>query len=402
MSDKFIRTTAINKILAMQARKRVVQGSTSAGKTYGIIPVEIDWSIKNPRSLTTFVAESIPAVKSGAVKIFKDVMYSTGRWVESRWLGNPMQYTFANGSIIEFRSFDTIGKAKAAGKRDRLFINEANHIPFEIADALMIRSKETTLDYNPDNPFWAHTEVLTDPNSEFLLLTYLDNEAIPSETLEDMLIKRGKAFHNPLLPREELFKDENIKQKYWANWWRVYGLGETGRLQGLVFENWEELDEVPEQARLEGYGIDFGFSSSPFALVAVYTMDGEYYFKELVYETGLSNQKAVEKAKEAGAIMSICAYADYAEPKSIHEMQLAGMNVAPCASKQDIREYSIKKLQGSKFYLIGENLVDNFSKYRWATDKTGQSTGKPEKLNDHYPDAIYYFVGTDDKYSGEY
>ena len=102
----------------MTARKRVVQGSTSAGKTYGIIPIEIDYSIKNPRTLTTFVAESIPAVKSGCVKIFRDVMEDTNRWNNNNWLGNPMQYTFANGSIIEFKSFPNVGVAKAAGKRD--------------------------------------------------------------------------------------------------------------------------------------------------------------------------------------------------------------------------------------------------------------------------------------------
>ena len=141
----------------MTARKKVVQGGTSAGKTYGIVPIAIDKATKTPRLKMTIVAETVPAVKDGAVTIFKDVMMDTGRWVESRWISNPMQYTFANGTVLQFKAFDTIGKAKAAGKRDWLFLNEANHIHFEIADALMIRSKETWIDYNPDNELWVHT-----------------------------------------------------------------------------------------------------------------------------------------------------------------------------------------------------------------------------------------------------
>ena len=173
----FVRTTAINKLLAMKARKKVVQGSTSAGKTYGIIPVLIQRATKTERLKITVVAETLPAVKEGAVDIFKTVMQETFRWHESRWNATSLTYTFANGSRMQFKSFDTVGKAKAAGKRDILFINEANHIAFTIADALMIRSKEIWIDFNPDEPFWAHTETLKEPNSEFLLLTYLDNEA---------------------------------------------------------------------------------------------------------------------------------------------------------------------------------------------------------------------------------
>src|SRR5690606_13864561 len=126
------------------------------------------------------------------------IMKTTNRWIPEHWIGNPMEYTFSNGSRMQFKAFDSIGKAKSAGKRDILFLNEANHIPFEIADALIIRSKETWIDFNPDNTFWAHTEVLTEPNSEFLLLTYKDNEALPKETLEDLEVKLDKAFYNPL------------------------------------------------------------------------------------------------------------------------------------------------------------------------------------------------------------
>ena len=181
----------------MQARKRVVQGGTSAGKTYGIIPVLIDYAAKNARKTITVVAESIPAIKAGALKIFTDVMLDTNRWFEDRYNATERTYTFANKSTMQFTSFDSVGKAKAAGKRDVLFINEANHISYEIADSLMIRSLQTWIDFNPDEAFWVHTETRNEPNSEFLLLTYKDNEALPPETFEDLMIKLSKAYHNP-------------------------------------------------------------------------------------------------------------------------------------------------------------------------------------------------------------
>ena len=161
----FKYTTAIKKIRSLKARKCVIQGGTSAGKTYAIIPILIDLACKQSGLKITVVAETIPAVKDGAVDIFKEIMHNTGRWMEDGWIGNPMEYTFKNKSRIQFKAFDTEGKAKASGKRDILFINEANHVPFIIADALMVRSKKVFIDFNPNNEFLAHTEVLKEPNS---------------------------------------------------------------------------------------------------------------------------------------------------------------------------------------------------------------------------------------------
>jgi phage terminase large subunit len=381
----FQRTTSIDKILGMKARKKVVQGSTSAGKTYGIIPIEIDYAIKHPRILTTFVAESIPAVKSGCVKIFKDIMFETGRWNEKSWLGNPMQYTFSNGSIIEFKSFDTIGKAKAAGKRDRLFLNEANHIPFPIADALMIRSRETILDFNPDNEFWAHTEVLPEHNSEFLLLTYLDNEACPEETIEDLHIKIDKAFYDV---NEDWSESTNIKNPYWANWCKVYVKGETGSLEGVIFNNWTTIESLPEEARLIGYGLDFGFTNDPAAITEVYLWNGKRILNEICYAKGLSNKKLGEVIKT-----KLPCYCDSAEPKSIAELKSYGINAKPVSKGSDSIKYGIQIMQ-EEDYLVTEqsmNIIKELRKYAWKKDKnTNEPTNDPIDDFNHLIDGIRY------------
>ena len=369
----------------MTARKKVIQGSTSAGKTYGWIPIEIDYSVKNPRKLTTFVAESIPAVKAGCVKIFKDVMFETGRWNDKNWLGNPMQYTFSNGSVIEFKSFDTVGKAKAAGKRDRLFLNEANHIPFPIADALMIRSKHTALDYNPDNQFWAHTEVLREPNSEFLLLTYLDNEGCPKETIEDLEIKMDKAFYN----RFGDWNDKaNIKSNYWANWCRVYVRGEVGTLDGVIFNNWQQIDNLPPDARLLGYGLDFGYSNDPTAITEVYLWNGKRIVNEICYNKGLSNS---EIAKFINTKLPV--YCDSAEPKSIAELKRYGKNAIPVTKGSDSINFGVQVMQQQDYLITSSslNLIAELRKYAWDVDKrTGQTLNKPIDMYNHAIDSLRY------------
>jgi phage terminase large subunit len=378
-------TTAIEKLLAMKARIKVVQGSTSAGKTHGIIPVEIDYAIKNPRILTTFVAESIPAVKSGCVKIFKDVMIDTERWDENQWLGSPLQYTFKNGSVIEFKSFDTVGKAKAAGKRDRLFLNEANHIPFHIADALMIRSKETFIDYNPDNQFWVHTEVLPEKNSEFLLLTYLDNEACPEETIEDLNIKMSKAFFNPL---EDWNDKNNIKSDYWANWCRVYVRGEIGSLEGVIFNNWQQIDSIPSEARLLGYGLDFGYTNDPTAIVEIYLYNGQRIVNEICYQKELSNSQIVKFITT-----KLPCYCDSAEPKSIAELRGYGVVAKGVTKGSDSVMFGIQTLQDNSYLVTSTslNLINELRKYAWDKDKrTGEKLNKPIDMFNHAIDAWRY------------
>ncbi len=124
----------------MKARKKVVQGGTWAGKTYGIIPILVDYAARHRNKVVTVTAETVPALKGGAIKDFKNVMRDTGRWFEERWNATDLHYTFATGTKIEFKSFDSVGKAQAAGKRDVLFINEAPYIAYEIADALIGRT----------------------------------------------------------------------------------------------------------------------------------------------------------------------------------------------------------------------------------------------------------------------
>jgi phage terminase large subunit len=387
-------TTAVKKMLAMDSTEKVIQGATSSGKTYGIIPILYDRALATPNTLITIVAETIPALKDGCVKIFQDFLIDEGRWVEERWLGNPMQYTLPNRSKIQFKSFDSEGKAKASGKRDILFMNEANHIPFPIADALMIRTtREVWLDFNADSEFWAHTEVLKSPTAKLLKLTYLDNEHIPPGTLVKMLERKAKA--------EQEEKSGN--KGYWWNWWQVYGLGEIGNLQGVVFNNWSEIDEVANEAKLLGYGMDFGYTNDPTTLVAIYSFNDEYIIDELIYSTALTNSDIAAIGKPL-VKSSVKIYADSSEPKSIEELRRLGMNVTGAIKGSDSIMFGINKMQEKKLRVTKRslNLINEFRNYTWATDKNGMTINKPIDAFNHGIDAIRYYFTSSSKFNGKY
>lgn len=384
----FKRTTAINKLLKLKARKKVVQGGTSSGKTYAIIPILIDKLTKTDRLKCTVVAETLPSVKEGALDIFKTIMLDTSRWIESHFNASSLTYTFGNGSRIQFKSFDSVGKAKASGKRDILFINEANHIPFNIADALMIRSKETWIDFNPDNEFWVHKETLKEHNSEFILINYPDNEAIPEETLEDLLIKKQKAFYNIDLPYESIYNKSNIKNDYWANWCKVYIYGQLGSLEGVIFNNYEIIKSIPKEARLIGLGLDFGFSNDPTAIVEVYKYNDKRILNEVLYEKGLLNSQIAKRIKT-----KVNVYCDSAEPKSIQELKQHGVRAFGVTKGSDSIRFGINIMQEQN-YLVTEkslNLINEFRKYSWDKDrKTDETLNKPIDDFNHAIDAVRY------------
>lgn len=388
----FTYTTAIRKLRSLTKRIKVIQGGTWAGKTYSIIPLLIDTATKNPKETITVIAETIPAVKDGAVKIFKDVMQETSRWVEDRWLSNPMQYTFANGTVIQFKSYDTVGKAKASGKRHRLFINEANHHQFDIVDALIMRTEvEVWMDYNPDAEFWAHTEMIPREDAEFCLLTYHDNEACPETILRELEMKQNKAFYNVLGNWDD---PRNVKSKYWANWCRVYIQGLTGNLEGLVFQNWEVIDGIPEGADLLGYGTDFGKGGAdPTTTTAFFYFDGKIIWDELIYQSQLRDSEHIELLKTYKVDSRKKNYCDNSEPSKIRELQIGGINAV--GEKKETIDYGIGLIQERPFAVTSRslNVIKELRGYKYDDSAKPSEKGKAKGSDHAIDNARYFYVG---------
>lgn len=372
----------------MTARKRVVQGGTSAGKTFGVLPILIDTALKHPGTEISVVSESIPHLRRGALKDFLKIMVWTKRMEEKKFNRSLLTYRFDNGSYIEFFSADQPDKLRGA-RRNILYINEANNVDFESYQQLAIRtSGQIWLDFNPTAEFWAHTEVLKDDDAELLILTYKDNEALPQTIIEEIEKAKVKA----------------QTSKYWDNWWKVYGLGQIGSLQGVVFENWEQIDTVPNDAKLIAYGMDFGFTNDPTTLTGIYQYNGEYILDEIIYRTQLTTAELSSLMKSKGVAKNKSIYADSAEPKTIRELNNMGWTVKASEKGRDSIMFGINKMQQESFKVTKNsvNLVKELRSYVWDTDKTGQKLNKPIDSFNHAIDGVRYYFTTKDKYTGKY
>jgi phage terminase large subunit len=380
-------TTAIRKLAAMKKRKRIIQGGTWAGKTFGILAIIINDAISNPGELTTIVAETMPALKTGCIRQFKEILMSTGRWMEGSWNANDMFYTFQNKTVVEFKSFDSLGKALASGKRTNLFINEAPFILYEIADALIMRTeKNVWMDYNPSELSWPITEIKTNNDAEFLLLKATDNEALPDSIRNELNIKLQKA---------EAEKEAGLPiTSYFQNWCRVYITGEVGNLIGLVFNNWNIVSLIPDEAKLVGYGMDFGFTNDPSTLIGVYRKDRDLYLKEFIYETQLTNQDIISRLNSIGISKSDKIIADSAEPKSIEDLRRAGFNIVGAKKGPDSIKHSIDRLQQYKLFAEATslNLIREFRNYRWKVGRDGKSLNEPVDHSNHLLDPLRYLA----------
>jgi phage terminase large subunit len=380
----FQRTTAQAKIARLDKRVRIVQGGTSSSKTFSIIPLLIQYAKDNPTTEVSIVSESIPHLRRGAIRDFLKILEMTGNLHISWWNKSTLTYTLPNGSFIEFFSADQSDKLRGA-RRDVLFINEANNIGWEAYHQMAIRTRKFIyIDYNPTQEFWAHTELIPQPNVDFIKLTYRDNEALEPAIVKEIEKAKERAKDSP----------------YWANWWSVYGLGEVGSLQGVVFSNWDIVDSMPD-GKWKAYGIDFGFTNDPTACVEVVYSDGELYIREMLYQTGQTSDDLNQSLSDIKRQEMI---GDSADPKTIEELRRRGFRIRGAVKGQDSIRAGIDLMQGLKMHVTKDsvNLIKELRGYVWETDKTGKHTGKPIDRLNHCIDAVRYCVMAKLKHTGKY
>tara|TARA_R110000803_G_scaffold6446_4_gene20945 strand:- start:9476 stop:10639 length:1164 start_codon:yes stop_codon:yes gene_type:complete len=373
----FQTTTAIRKLHALTKRKKVIQGGTSAGKTFGILPILIDRCLRTPNLETSVVSESVPHLRRGAVKDFLKIMMYTNRYRDNQWNRSTLKYTFNNGSYIEFFSVEQPDKLRGA-RRNVLYVNEANNVPFEAYNQLAIRtSGDIWIDFNPTANFWAHKEVATEDDADFITLTYKDNEALSQTIVEEI----------------ELARDKAKTSEYWANWWKVYGLGQVGSLDGVCIKQWNEI-ELPLEARLLCYGMDFGYSNDPTTLIGLYKYNDAYIFDEVIYQKKLLNSDISNLLSDNNITEVI--YADSAEPKSIAELKTYRHKVMPCTKGKDSIVYGINLINQNKIFITSRstNLIKELQSYTWAKDREGNTINKPIDAFNHCIDAARYAMSS--------
>ncbi len=369
------RTTATKKIQALSKRLRAVQGGTSASKTISILLCLINKAQQDKTpTLTSVVSETFPHLRRGAIKDFLSIMEEHGYFVPDLWNKTDYTYTFETGSKIEFFSADQSDKVRGP-RRDRLFINEANNVSFETFEQLEVRTKDFIfLDWNPTNEFWFYTEVLTfrKKDLDHIILTYKDNEALDQAIIDSIESRQSR-----------------------KGWWQVYGLGLLGEVEGKIFKDWDILEEVPHYARLERYGLDFGYSNDPTCIVAIYYANGAYIIQEIAYTKGLSNKQIADILNNQPPALVV---ADSAEPKSIDEIRLHGVNIVGIEktrgeTKTDTwTKWSIDLVQNERLSMTktSPNVIREYRNYLWETDKDGMILNVPEHTFSHSMDAIRY------------
>lgn len=366
----YLQTTATKKISKLKKRIRGVGGGTAASKTISILMWLIDYAQSHKNEVVSVVSESFPHLKRGAIRDFIDIMEKNNYFERKRWNKTDKIYEFETGSKIEFFSADQPGKVRGP-RRDVLFINEANNISYVTYTQLEIRTRKMIwLDWNPVQEFWWYDEVSPREDVDFIRLTYKDNEALSQEFIEALEMRKGK-----------------------KNWWRVYGLGYLGEVEGKIYKDWQIIDKIPHEARLYRYGLDFGYSNDPAAIVAVYDYDGGYILDEILYQKGMSNQQLADTFKNLQRALII---ADSAEPKSIDEIKSHGLNILPSIKGRDSVLYGIQYLQDQRVSMTKKslNLIKEYRNYLWEKDRDEKIINEPTDIFNHLMDATRYAIAS--------
>jgi len=367
----FQKTTAIQKIQSLNKRNRVVQGGTSASKTFGILAVLIDYLAKNPNKECSVVAETVPHLRRGSLRDFQKIMKMTGRWFPDRFNKSLLKYTFLNGSSMEFFSADIESKLRGA-RRDILFINEANSISHNAYLELAVRTADFLfIDFNPTAEFWANTELENDMDTDWLILTYKDNEAAPKAAINEILKAKDKA---------EKGND------FWKNWYRVYGRGLVGKLQGSVFQNWEvgKFKEIGKSV----FGQDYGMNDPTTLIQTSIDKDKKIiYVKECFYKSNLVTSEIARLNKIYADNDLIIA--DSSEPRLITELSKES-NIKPSIKGQGSVNFGISMMQDYMMIIDPEshNLQKELKNYVWLERKSQT----PIDAFNHCIDALRYAV----------
>lgn len=362
-------------------------GGTRSGKTYAMLQLLILIVMRDTfRSVNSVVSETLPHLKKGAIRQFKEIMQNEGWWDARAWNESDHIYTFPNGAIIEFFSVESPEKVHGP-ERDRIFVNEAQNIKEETAKQLFIRTRLLVMwDYNPTHSFWTNEVYAVKPNCITVRSTYLDNGFLTKAQVQEI-------------------EDNRVNK----NWWRVYGLGEIGVLEGVVYE-FATIDEIPADlpsSVIECYGLDYGFTNSITALVHVFIDEGRkaVYADEEIYRRGLHNSDIAELMAARGvptkSQRAVPVYADSAEPKSNSELSQYGYNVKGCdktttGDRHNPITTQIGHVQGYKLHFTKRsvNMIKEARGYMWDTGKNGERLNVPVPVEDHTMDALRYAIYT--------
>lgn len=361
-------TNVFSQLLRAKTRYVISQGGTSSSKTYSMLQLLYLIAFKKQGVHISVVSETLPHLKRGAMRDFFKILI-TDKLYSEKYHDKTNNIYMVGNSMIEFFSADSGDKVRGA-RRDYLFINECNNVSFETYNQLEVRTKnQIYLDYNPSHEFWVH-EYLLKPEIEhtFIKSTYKDNPYLDSNIVKSIESRR--------------YTDHN--------WWRVFGEGELGFSESLIFTHWRQTKNIPEGN--VAYGLDFGYNH-PTALVKVTENDRKFYAEQLIYESHLTNQQLIERLKQLNINRNAEIFADYSRPESIREIYLAGFNIKD--ANKDVKK-GIDSVKSKELYIHEGSieLIKELRSYSWKKDRNEKLLEEPVKTLDDGCDALRYCIHT--------
>ena len=360
-------------IVAMNNHHVIVnKGGTRSGKTWSLLQLCATLATHCDGILISVVGETLPFLKRGVIRDFHSMM--GGAWNADKWNATDLVYSFDNGSQIEFFSADNEGKVHGSA-RDVLFINECYFVNWEIYRQLEVRTRALIfLDYNPRSRFWVDDNILGKPDVALIHSTYKDNPFLTDRQRQAI----------------EAYKDDE-------NWWRVYGLGEMGSVEGLIYTRWATVPEMPSTFKREFYCIDFGFTNDPTSILRVRLSGGELWVEELAYRTAMLNGDIVNVLQQNHVQRNAQIVCDSAEKKSIAEINnIGGFRAVACVKGNGSVVSGITMVQAYKINVTKNSLgvIDELRNYSWKRDANGNYINIPIDRYNHSLDALRYGVTT--------
>lgn len=332
------------------------QGGTSSAKTYTILQVLADIAVLEKSKVITVVGQDIPNLKKGALRDFQSIVASSP-YLQSQivnYHASDRTYYFRSGSLIEFNSYADEQDAKS-GKRDYLFINEANGVPYMVYWQLAFRTRRHVwIDYNPTAKFWAHEKLLGEYNVSLIISDHRHNRFLSPEQHEEI----------------ESINDKEL--------WKVYARGLTGKIHGLIYGNYQLVDSIPLHLNTV-CGLDFGFNHK-MALIECAKEGNRIFWNELIYQSELTIGELIQLMKMLNLGRKPI-YCDHAAPDKIHDLKLAGFNALP-ADKDVLNGIDFVKRNNLYVTKGSAGIRKEVVSYKWKEDKQGVTLDEPVKFND--------------------
>jgi phage terminase large subunit len=351
-----------------------LRGSSRSGKTVAAIQTVIVEALTQPKTTITIARETQVSIKNTILIDFKEEMEKLFLWVDNRYNKVDMVYRFDNGSVVRFVGLDdTTGKLRGM-RSDIVMIDEVNTVSMSSFVQLDIRcGRYLICAYNPEIPTdWWGLDYEKKDKGKVLISTWRDNAFLDQRIIDSI----------------------NSLKETDHDLWLIYSESQIVPPREIVYQKPETFDAAPQGIKYTYYGIDFGFSQDPTAVVEVKVKDKELYVRELVYQAGLTNEDILHLLKnDIGLNRNHDIVADSAEPKSIEELKRGGLNVRGVKKGANSVLYGIQKVRQHKVFIHKDSisLQQEFTNYRYRKDRSGRVTNQTEG-DDHLLDALRYVV----------